>query len=124
MIRAMSVIAVSDEYVVDQLLNPSREIVVSNTDGKYLFDSVPYDEQARLRMGVGEYTFSSVPTAHPLGFYSDAISVIAGTKRGTLNGVAFYSGRLTVLVHTEFDTASYGCLYHGFMGGENKILYN
>ena len=39
------------------------------------------------------------------------------------NGKDYYYGDLTVYVSGDFGTASLICLYHGYMGGENMLVY-
>ena len=39
------------------------------------------------------------------------------------NGKDYYYGDITVYVSGDFGTASLICLYHGYMGGENMLVY-
>ena len=106
-----------------QRLTPGSAINVTVRDGAYLFDAVPYSSDADIAIGAGVYVFAGVPVEHPIGFYSDRILVTEGALRGNIDGVSFYSGRVTISVSPGFETASYGCLYHGFMGGEERLRF-
>jgi hypothetical protein len=39
------------------------------------------------------------------------------------NGKDFYYGDITVYVSGNFGSASLICLYHGYMGGQNMLVY-
>ena len=45
---------------------------------------------------------------------------------GTVNSVDynFYYGDIDVTVNGNFNQASVYCLYHGYMGGQNLLVYN
>jgi hypothetical protein len=81
----------------------------------------------------GTYTFSNIPSSHPIAFYNNGKeslisytgTVNGGTKTGQDgNTYTYYSGDVTVTVNGDFGTISYECYHHGYMGGENNLTYN
>jgi len=84
-------------------------------------------------MASGTYTFSNVPSSHPIAFHNNGKeslisytgAVNAGSKTGLDgNTYTYYSGDVTVTVNGDFGTISYECYHHGYMGGENNLTYN
>ena len=85
------------------------------------------------QLAAGTYTFSNVPSAHPIAFHNNGKeslisytgAVNAGSKTGLDgNTYTYYSGDVTVTVNGDFGTISYECYNHGYMGGENNLTYN
>ena len=58
----------------------------------------------------------STMTSNPLGILS----------KTALNGeqINFYYGDIEMCVNGDFGTTSYECYYHGYMGGENKLVFS
>ena len=38
--------------------------------------------------------------------------------------VNYYHGDLKLHVNSDFGTTSYECFYHGYMGGENNVIFS
>ena len=77
-------------------------------------------------MGIGTYTFKNVPESHPMAVSNASNITYVGDVDKKLvdgNGKDYYYGDLTVYVSGDFGTASLICLYHGYMGGENMLVY-
>ena len=81
-------------------------------------------------MNIGTYTFSNIPVNHPLGFFindTDKLQVTSGTNVETKNidgiNVSHYTGDITVEVKDNFGIISYHCSYHGYMGGQNRLVF-
>ena len=95
----------------------------------YIFDN----KYGVYQVASGTYTFSDIPSSHPIAFYNNGKeSLISYT--GTVNGgtkigldgntYTYYSGDVTVTVNGDFGTISYECYNHGYMGGEDNLTYN
>ena len=77
-------------------------------------------------MGLGTYIFKNVPESHPMAVSNATnISYVGDVDKKLVdgNGKDYYYGDLTVYVSGDFGTASLICLEHGYMGGENMLVY-
>jgi len=104
-------------------------VEVSVKDGKYKFNG-NYDESSAFSMEKGSYTFKNIPEEHPIGFIINEASKIEikgkkFEKPKEMEGVKvqFYTGTIVVKVKKDFGTISYSCFYHGYMGGENNLVF-
>lgn len=95
----------------------------------YYFDN----KYGAYQMGSGTYVLQNVPSAHPIAFHNfgkeDRITYTGTTSGGTKAGLdgktyTFYSGTVTVTVSGDFGTISYECYNHGYMGGQDNLIYN
>lgn len=80
----------------------------------------------------GTYVLSSVSSAHPIAIINNGktslISYTGAVNEGTGTGpdgntYTFYSGNVTITVSGDFDTVSYYCQNHGYMGGKDNLIY-
>ena len=122
----------------ESILSTTTEVNVINSNGnKYVFDEDGYNSSRKYRLQTGTYTFINVPEAHP-------IAILNSTKSGLINYTGdankkftksvsgttddgtydFYYGDVTVTVTGDFNTLSVYCYYHGYMGGENLLIYD
>ena len=115
------------------LLPDSSVNIVNSGGNKYVFNNgSTYDESLEYGLYNGIYTIRNVPSTHPIAFLNNDVSNVldySGTVlEGSLqvNGINynFYSGTITLTVSGNFGTISAYCLYHGYMGAENKLLYD
>jgi hypothetical protein len=100
-------------------------LIVSSNGNKYTLNGNT-DYVSEYGMGMGIYTFKNVPASHPMAISNSTnISYVGdvGKKSVDANGKDFYHGDLTIYVSGDFGTASLICLYHGYMGGENMLVY-
>ncbi len=106
-----------------------------DSSGNYEFNNIAYDINNKIALGSGVYTITNVSENHPIGFilrkqrYYNKLFSVSGDPSGglvTLNGVDFqhYYNTVTITVKGNFGRASYNCLAHGYMGGENKLIYS
>jgi hypothetical protein len=79
----------------------------------------------------GTYTITGVPSVHPVAIVSDLSQNIVynGTSEETIPsnsiaGYTYYSGTVTITVNGDFQQASLHCSNHGYMGGENLLVYS
>ncbi len=80
----------------------------------------------------GTYVLSSISSSHPIAIINNGktseISYTGAVNEGTGTGpdgntYTFYSGNVTITVSGNFDTVSYYCLNHGYMGGKDNLIY-
>ncbi|MCP3698580.1 MAG: hypothetical protein GY920_08510 [Aliivibrio sp.] len=80
----------------------------------------------------GTYVLSSVSSSHPIAIINNGktseISYTGAVDEGTATGpdgntYTFYSGDVTITVSGNFDTVSYYCKFHGYMGGKDNLIY-
>ena len=106
---------------------------VNVVGGNYVFnDGVTYDPYLQYGLGTGTFVLTGIPTNHPFAILNNGISTItysgdANTKStDVINGVTydFYYGDVTITVTGDFGTLSVYCPYHGYMGGEDILVYD
>lgn len=99
--------------------------IVSSNGNKYTLNGNT-EYVSEYGMGIGTYTFKNVPASHPMAVSNTNNITYVGDvdkKLVDANGKDYYYGDLTVYVSGDFGTASLICLYHGYMGGENMLVY-
>ena len=103
---------------------------IQTNSGKYKFNGSAYGPYG---VNVGTYVIENVPGAHPIAFLNNGkeslISYSGEIANGSKDGLdgnnyTFYSGDVTVNVIGDFNTLSYECYYHGYMGGENNLVFD
>ena len=104
-------------------------VEVTSSGNIYYFDN----KYGTYQMGQGTYILNNVSGSHPIAFHNsgkeDRITYTGTTTGGTKAGLdgntyTYYSGTVTVTVTGDFGTISYECYNHGYMGGENNLVYN
>jgi hypothetical protein len=59
-----------------------------------------------------------------ISYSSNTESIVKdGVKDGVNDGVNYYTGSITIIVTGDFETASLQCSNHGYMGGQDKLVY-
>ena len=111
------------------LISGATGNTVSYGGGEYAFNG----NSGLYGMTTGTYTFKDVSASHPIAFlnYGKTSNVTytgqyaVGNKTGLDgNEYPYYYGNVTVTVTGDFDFLSYECYYHGYMGGENNIIFD
>lgn len=101
--------------------------------GNYVFNGgSTYDSYLQYGLGSGTFVLTGIPANHPFAILNDGISTIAYTgdantqSTDVVNGVTydFYYGDVTITVTGDFGTVSVYCPYHGYMGGEDLLVYD
>jgi len=118
--------------VIDFLcLETLFEVRVEAITGGHLY--IFNNKYGVYQLGNATYTFSNVPSTHPIAFHNSGKTslitysgtTVGGTKTGLDgNTYTYYSGDITVVVSGDFGTISYECYNHGYMGGQNNLKYN
>ena len=84
-------------------------------------------------MTTGTYIFKNVSASHPMAFlnYGKTNNITYTGQYSQGNKLAadgyqypYYYGDVTVTVTGDFNFLSYECYYHGYMGGENNIIFD
>ena len=99
--------------------------IVSSNGNKYTLNGNT-EYVSEYGMGIGTYTFKNIPASHPMAVSNaNNITYVGDVDKKLVdaNGKDYYYGDLTVYVSGDFGTASLICLYHGYMGGENMLVY-
>jgi hypothetical protein len=115
---------------------------VSADAGNYTFaftegpDFVPTNVNHKLGYGIGTYILTGVPSGHPIAIlnsgYESFISYAGDVdKKSTMvvGGVSydFYYGNVIITVNgvgTQPPALSYYCRIHGYMGGNNRLIFS
>lgn len=112
-------------------LNSIFEVRIETITGGYLY--IFDNKYGNYQMATGTYIFSNIPSTHPIAFYNhgkESLITYTGTGNGGSktgldgNTYTYYYGDVTVTVLGDFETISYECYNHGYMGGENNLTYN
>ncbi len=132
----------NDEYessLITEFVSTISNVNVINTDNsnKYVLnDHSSYSSTTRYGLNIGTYTFSNISSDHPLAIVTNDYSNITysgdesmkQTKTLNLTGAdvtyKFFYGDVTVTVTGDFGNASLYCYNHGYMGGENLLVYS
>ena len=110
---------------------------ISVADGYYILNgNTAYDSNTRFGVYIGSYEIHNVPTSHPLAILSNDASNNVTYSGTTLEGnqefdgvtYNYYSGTFRINIKDDFTSdlsaLSLHCLNHGYMGGQNKIVYS
>ena len=110
------------------------ETPITAAGGYYLFNGNPFEANIRIGFNTGTYTFKNVPETHPIailnyGLWSKITYTGDAMKSATHLGpdghqYPYYYGDVTINVTGNFHFVSYDCKNHGYMGGQNKIMYS
>ena len=90
-------------------------------DGGYKYAFGPNGYQTPFKLNVGIYKLS-VHKDHPLYLHGNdesQIKISGSTKVGI-----GYINDVEITVYSDFGTISYGCTAHGWMGGENNLVFD
>ena len=99
--------------------------IVSSNGNKYTLNGNT-EYVSEYGMGMGTYTFKNISASHPMAVSNaNNITYVGDVDKKLVdaNGKDYYYGDLTVYVSGDFGIASLICLYHGYMGGENMLVY-
>ncbi len=117
----------------NECLNPVNTVTITPTPSgnEYLFNGVagnPYGTTT------GTYVLSNVNSSHPiaiLNYGKTSLITYTGLISNSTTGTApdgrtytYYWGDVTITVLGDYQTVSYACLNHGYMGGENNLGFN
>jgi len=102
--------------------------VISQDGNKYVLNGgTIYKSKLKYSLHNGEYQLLNIPENHPLTI-TDTNNMISYTgdedKKLTMGDVSYYYGDITITVNGDFNTASIKCYYHGYMGGQDVLVYS
>jgi len=114
----------------DYVWNTTTAVTVINpgSGNQYNFDG----KYGKFGAKIGTIQLTGVPAGHPIALINNGktseISYTGTVNEGTGTGpdgntYTFYSGTITITVSADFDTISYYCLNHGYMGGQDNLVY-
>ena len=109
------------------------ETLLNSNGNKYVLNGASsYSSTIRYGLSTGTYTFTGIPSDHPLAILNNGNSNITYsgdnnnkfTKSVSGTSYDFFHGDVTVTVTGDFGNVSLYCYYHGYMGGENLLVYS
>ena len=130
LLNSEGICAVEPSYTTVGLQQNSGVNIIG---GNYVFNGgSTYDSYLQYGLGSGTFVLTGIPANHPFAILNDGISTIAYTgdantqSTDVVNGVTydFYYGDVTITVTGDFGTVSVYCPYHGYMGGEDLLVYD
>jgi hypothetical protein len=118
--------------VGESCLTENISVTVQSVNGSnvYFFNGAS-SLSASFKMNTGTYFFYGVPQSHPIAFYStnQNLTVSGENNHGQKTGAdgiirSYYYGTVIVSVFGDFQTISYDCYHHGYMGGQNNLSFD
>lgn len=123
----------SAQTCINNASTTNIEYVDSLGTNAYIFNGGDAESYASP-YGLGDGTFNiSIPSSHPITVYNygktGVISIVGGDSAGTKTGqdgntYTYYYGDVEIDVSGDFGRISYECYYHGYMGGQNNLVYD
>ena len=109
-----------------------------NDNNYYYFNDISYNYTSYIGVIKGNYRIENIPYEHPIGFVYDdkeifeiksgipLLDASSNLLTRDISGVTvyFFYNYVEFSVKSFFDNISYICYNHGYMGGENKLVYN
>ena len=112
-------------------LGSTNAVTIENLGGinKYVFGG----NYGLYGSGTGTFVLQNVPSSHPIAFqnfnktslisYTGQYSV--GTKTGQDGNLyEYFYGDVTLTATGNYGTISYECYNHGYMGGQNNLMFD
>ena len=118
---------------IECITSNSAVNVINSNGNKYVLNGASsYSSTIRYGLSTGTYTFTGIPSDHPLAILNNGNSNITYsgdnnnkfTKSVSGTSYDFFHGDVTVTVTGDFGNVSLYCYYHGYMGGENLLVYS
>ena len=116
------------------LINPSNVNIINSNGLKYIFNGLSnYVPDRQFGLYNGVYTIKNVPWHHPMALLNAGketkISYTGHMSKRSMKWIAghwypFYHGDITITVTSDFGEMSIICRNHGYMGGENLLIYS
>lgn len=116
------------------LINPSNVNIINSNGLKYIFNGLSnYVSDRQFGLYNGVYTIKNVPWHHPMALLNAGketkISYTGHMSKRSMKWIAghwypFYHGDITITVTSDFGEMSIICRNHGYMGGENLLIYS
>ena len=123
-------------YYIECLdISNSLNIVNSGGNKLVLNNGSSYESNRRFGVSIGDYEIHNVSSSHPIAFLNNDISDIVTydgsfVSTDTVGGISynFYSGTVRLIIEQDYTSTlsalSYYCGNHGYMGGQDKIIFS
>lgn len=112
----------------------TEEQTITASNGYYLFDNRPYVSNEKIGLTNGTYVLRNVPQSHPIAIlnYGNWSNIsYSGEPMKSISHTApdghmynYYYGDITVQVSGNFGVISYDCSNHGYMGGQDRLVFD
>ena len=128
----------NENYIIRCLNSISKVNVIkdNNVNKIVLNNSYSYNSNIRYGASIGTYILTSIPQSHPIAIlnennrnitYSGNVDKliekeIIGTDSDGI--YKFFWGDITINIKNNFNKVSIYCFNHGFMGGQNLLVYD
>ena len=97
--------------------------------GNYYIFNGNYDT---YHTNTGTYLLKNVSISHPITVLNsgkESLIYVDGTHAGNKvgsdgNTYSYYYGDVTITVQGNYGTVSYECYYHGYMGGQDNLVFS
>ena len=97
--------------------------------GNYYIFNGNYDT---YHTNTGTYLLKNVSSSHPITVLNngkESLIYVDGTHAGTKigsdgNSYSYYYGDVIITVQGNYGTVSYECYYHGYMGGQDNLVFS
>jgi hypothetical protein len=108
------------------------DINVSVDNGNFVFNGTSSSDNI-FGINKGTHYFKNVPDSHPMAFFIESGSldfryggtVWAGSKVNAAGKeIHYFSGDIVLEISEDFSFISYDCMHHGYMGGENNLIFD
>jgi hypothetical protein len=108
--------------------------VITAVGGYYLFDADPFETNTKIGLSTGVYVLKNIPQSHPIAILNygkwNYISYTGSGMKSITHTAAdgyqypYYYGDVTITVSGNFGIISYDCSNHGYMGGQNRLIFS
>ena len=125
---------------VQCLRHDSENTIAIDNENKFTFNNMLYNSEEYIGLGIGTFTIIDIPNSHPFAIGNEETSWFefvscSGTtfKGSTANNelvssnfaeLDFCSGNYTFKILSDFNIASTVCYYHGYMGGQHRLMFD
>lgn len=108
-----------------QDLTQNSNITVDGSNGKYVFDNIPYDASNLIAVTTGSYNLD-ISGGHPfqiVNIENNNFINMTSPSTGTVDVAGYYTGDASLNITGNFGVASFKCKTHGAMEETNKLIY-
>jgi len=113
----------------------------SNNDNSVMYGEINFGQgnfyifngsYEKYHTNTGTYLLKNVSSGHPITVLNngkESLIYVDGTHAGTKigsdgNSYSYYYGDVIITVQGNYGTVSYECYYHGYMGGQDNLVFS